>query len=675
MGKKFNKNRFIIKILLGAFLLFLSVILGVYLVSFILGPPTLTNQQNTIYYSNSDEIIGEESGSENRYWVELDEMSPAVIDATLMIEDKHFYDHHGFDFRRIAGAIWKDIQSFSLKEGASTLTQQYARNLFLTHEKTWERKLKEAFYTIRLEMYYSKDEILEGYLNTIYYGHGAYGIEAASNHFFNKSAKKLTLAEASMLAGIPKGPTYYSPLNDEERAKNRQLQILKSMLNEKKITEQEYDLATGKKLTYADQTDRNKVEIGSYFQDVVLQEASKILELDSESIRSGGFQIYTTLNIDYQKQLESKINTTVNHASEIQAGAIAMEPKTGGIRAMVGGRNYEESPFNRATMAKRMPGSAFKPFLYYTALENGYTPSTMLMSKPTTFELENAAVYSPSNFNGYYANQPITLARALALSDNVYAVKTNMFLGADKLVETAKNFGITSELPAVPSLALGTAAVTVEEMVTGYGLPANGGKKIDGYTIEKIIDRDGKTVFERDNDSSELVLDPQKAFILTQLMTGMFDRELDGYMAVTGSSIANDLTHLYAGKSGTTDSDSWMIGFSPSLVAGVWIGYDDNRSMEIVAESTYAKNIWAGFMESAHEGLPQEKFPSPAGVVGIPIDPATGERATPYCDASRVMYYEKGTEPESHCTEHFHIEGNEKEDNKGILEKLFEMFN
>src|SRR5699024_3408848 len=214
-----------------------------------------------------------------------------------------------------------------------------------------------------------------------------------------------------------------------------------------------------------------------------------------------------------------------------------------------------------------------KPFLYYTALNNGYTPTTMLMSKPTAFRLEDGEVYQPSNYNGYYANEQITLAQALALSDNVYAVKTNLYVGPEKLAETANKFGITSELPAVPSVALGTASVTLENMVTGYGMLANGGYDIQGHTVEKIVDRHGNTVFERKQDEKKRVLDPQSAFVLTQLMTGMFDRALDGYMSVTGSSIADQLTRDYAGKSGTTETDSWMIGYSPSLVTGIWTGY------------------------------------------------------------------------------------------------------
>ncbi|MDY0394268.1 penicillin-binding transpeptidase domain-containing protein [Virgibacillus halophilus] len=312
-------------------------------------------------------------------------------------------------------------------------------------------------------------------------------------------------------------------------------------------------------------------------------------------------------------------------------------------------------------------------FLYYAALNNGYNPTTMLSSKPTTFQLANGNTYEPGNYNGYYADKPITLAQALALSDNIYAVKTNLYLGVDKLPEVAKKFGFTSKLPAVPSLALGTAAVSLKEMVTGYGMLANGGHKITAHTIDKIVDAHGQTVYEAGFKHEKNILDPKKAFILTEMLTGIFDTSLNGYMSVTGSSIANKLSRPYAAKSGTTDSDSWMIGYSPDLVTGVWTGYDDNRAMNKVKEHTFAKEIWADFMESAHQKKPVHDFPVPKGVVAIPIDPETGERATPYCPSSRVMYFEKGTEPEDYCNIHHEREQKPEENEKGIFERWFDL--
>jgi len=650
---------------------------GILLIIYLAGPPPLAQEEQTIYYSENEEEIGVDGGSENAGWVSLEDISPHVIGATLMIEDRGFFDHFGFDVKRIIKAALVNLQAGTVREGASTLTQQYARNLYLSHERTWVRKIKEAFHTIQLEMHYSKEDILEGYLNTIYYGHGAYGIEAASHYFFNKEASELTLAESAMLAGIPKGPTYYSPLNDLERAEQRQLQILTIMKDEGVITEQEYIAAEQEELDYTHAQAPEESQTAPYFQDVVAEEAAALLHIEEETIRTGGYQIYTTLDKELQQKMEEELEIVIDPESEIQVGALSVDPETGAIRALAGGKDYAESPFNRAVHAKRMPASTFKPILYYTALENGYTANTMLESKPTTFELENGDVYEPSNFNGYYAERPITLATALALSDNIYAVKTNMYLGPEKLVEQAREFGITSDLAAVPSLALGTSAVTLDEMVNAYGMMANGGKELESYSVEKIEDKNGRTVYERENEQPEQVLDEQSTFIVSQLMTGMFDREMDDYMAVTGASIADQLTRVYAGKSGTTSADSWMIGYSPNLVTGVWTGYDDNRQIEVVAETAYAKDIWAGFMEAAHEGLPEDDFTAPPGVVAVPMDLESGYIATPHCNTSRVMYFKAGNEPRKVCTEHSaeEIEEDpEADDDRGFLDQWLDLF-
>ncbi|QDP41695.1 transglycosylase domain-containing protein [Radiobacillus deserti] len=644
-------------------------VVAIFTYAYSLGPPPLTSQQNTVYYGANQNVIGEERGLQSRYWVDLEDISKHVVKATVAIEDQNFYNHGGFDFKRIASALFHDIKAMAMVQGASTITQQYARNLFLSHEKTWTRKIKEAFYTLRLEMFYTKNEILEGYLNTIYYGHGAYGIEAASRYFFDKSAKNLDLAEAATLAGIPKGPSYYSPFHDQERAKKRQELILKTMQQQGKITKHEQFLASSEKLTFTNAKDRETKSIAPYFQDAVLKKLANILHEDIESIRSGGYQVYTTLHTDHQKKLEESIQETMDPESDLQVGAMSVEPESGAITAMVGGRSYEESPYNRATMAERMPGSSFKPFLYYEALENGYTATTSLLSKPTTFELANGKVYAPSNYNGYYAYKPITLAQAIALSDNIYAVKTNVALGPKNLVRTARKFGIKKKLPAVPSLALGTAVVSVEDMVGGYSMIANGGKRVEPYLIEKVTDSKGNILFEHDQSDNEQVLDEKKTFILSQLMTGMFDESLNGYMRVTGASIADELSHKFAGKSGTTNTDSWMVGFSPKLVTGVWTGYDQNQQMNKVDEHQYAKDIWASFMNKAHEGEKDVRFEQPKGVVGVYVDPVTGEKATPYCAERRMMYFEKGTEPTTFCSLHYPHAQEKEEDTPKEQEK------
>ena len=665
-------NRILLKFGLGI----ISMVILFFVVLYLIGPPPISDEQDTIYYDASGEKIGEGEGKENQDWVSLTNISPHVIDAMIAIEDQHFFKHHGFDIKRILIAALKDIKSGSLKEGASTLTQQYARNLYLSHEKTWSRKIKEAIYTIRLEMFYSKTEILEGYLNTIYYGAGAYGIEAASQVYFNKKAKDLTLAESAMLAGIPKGPSYFSPFLNKEKAEKRQQLILRVMHEEGVISKQTFELAKNEILDYAKYDPSLSSDTSNYFQETVLQEAKKILQMDREAIQAGGYRIYTTLEQDHQDKLEETIEKTIDSKSDIEIGALALDPNTGAIRALVGGRDFQKSPFNRATHSRRMTGSTFKPILFYAALERGFTANTTLMSKPTTFEFANNNTYQPRNYNGYYANDPITLAQALALSDNIYAVKTHLFIGMDTLVETAKKFGITGDLPRVPSLALGTASVPLQEMVTAYGMIGNGGMQIEEHTIEKIVDKNGKTLYTRGHPKRQ-IFDEKKTFILTELLTGMFDESLNGYMSVTGSPIIDQLSRPYAGKSGTTESDSWMIGYSPEIVTGIWTGYDDNRELERVREKKYAKEIWAKFMEKAHQDIPMSTFMPPKGVIGIPIDPETGKRATPNCPTNHVMYFEIGTEPTTYCKEHQapEKEGEKKEGKeKGIFQKWFELF-
>ncbi len=654
--------------------IFMALTIGSILTaSYILGPPDLSNEYVTVLYDQNDEKI--ENTNSYHKQLNLDEISPLLIEATIQAEDKNFYEHHGFDYKGIMRAIIKNIRSSRLKEGASTITQQYARNLYLTHEKTWIRKIKEAFYTVRLEMFYSKEEILKGYLNSIYYGHGAYGIEAASHVYFEKSAKDLTLAEAAMLAGVPKGPTYYSPFNNQENAFNRQEFILKLLLQENIITQAAYYNAKKEEFQF-DKPNITNDTLAPFFEDVVLKEAKQILNGKEETILTSGYRIYTTLDQHLQKELEKKVAAHLDSKSEFEIAAISMDPNDGAIISLVGGKDYRESPFNRATDAKRMVGSTFKPFLYYAALENGYTPTTMLLSEPTAFVMDEGNVYKPSNYNGYYANKPISLAQAIALSDNIYAVKTNLFLSPDIVAETTKKFGIKSDLPAVPSLALGSASITLLEMVQAYGRIANGGEEVNGYTIKKIENHKGKVIYEKEETDNKQILDQKKAFILTHLMQGMFDRRLNGYMEVTGSSIIDKINHPYAGKSGTTDSDSWMIGFSPSVVTGVWTGYDDNQPIQLASEKSVAKNIWAEAMEAAHSLDKDYNFNVPEGIVERVIDPETGMLATNDCETRRTFYFEKGTEPTQYCSTHLpkneQPQNQEKED--GLLKRLFDLF-
>lgn len=616
-----------------------------------LGPPPLAVPQSSLYFAADGTVIGETNSGQKRYWVSLDDMSPYLVQATIAIEDQGFYRHHGFDFKRIAGAALADLKAMAKVQGASTISQQYARNLFLDHDKTWKRKLKEAFYTIRIEMNYTKREILEGYLNTIYYGAGAYGAQAASQYYFGKDAGELTLAEAAMLAGIPKGPAYFSPLASFERAKHRQRLILNAMVKNKYITQAEADAAYREKLKFIGEHPDAKKNAAPYFIDAVKQAMKYELNMDDRTIELGGLRIYTTLDPKQQGAAEKNVQKYISKESGIQAALVAMDPKTGHVKAMVGGRNYRESPFNRATQAIRQPGSTIKPLLYYAAIRHGFTPATVMRSEPTTFKFDDRPDYSPRNYNDRYADGEITMLQALALSDNIYAVKTHLFLGEETLVKTAKQFGITSKMEQVPSLALGTSGVSVIEMATAYSMFANGGKKVRSVLIEKIENHQGEVIFESEPDG-ETVLDPDAAFVVTHMMTGVFDRRLDGYTSVTGRSVIPEMTREYAGKSGSTDTDSWMIGFTPQLVSAVWTGYDVGKTIDNAAEKQYAKNIWIHFMEDALEKKPAKSFQPTEGTVGVEIDPVTGKLADAGCPQARLTYFLKGTEPTETCSMH-----------------------
>lgn len=616
------------------------------------GPPPLAVPQSTLYFSDDGTVIGESNSGQKRYWVSLKDISPHLIDATVSIEDKSFFAHNGFDYKRIAGAALADVKAMSKVQGASTITQQYARNLYLAHEKTWKRKAVEAFYTLRLEMNYSKDEILEGYLNTIYYGNGAYGVQAASRYYFGKDAKDLSLSEASMLAGIPKGPNIYSPFASMEKAKQRQQTVLYTMKANGFIDELTADKAKIEKLQLVGKHQNDQLGSAPYFQDAVRNALKNSLNFDDRTISLGGLKVYTTLNLDQQEIAEKTISNMISSDSDIQAGLVAMNPKNGYVKALVGGRNYEESPFNRAVQAVRQPGSTMKPLLYYAALEKGFTPSTTMKSQLTTFKFDDdRSEYTPHNFNNKYANADITMAQALALSDNVYAVKTHLFLGEETLIETAKRFGLTTKMAKVPSLALGTSGVRVIEMANAYSMLANGGKKVEPVLITRVENHRGDVIYEYQPEDAE-VLKPDVASVMTQMLTGIFDKKLNGYASVTGSTLIKKMTRPYAAKSGTTETDSWMIGYTPQLVSAVWTGYDKGKPIELPAEKSYAKNIWLDFMEKALDNEPVKKFKAVKGTVAVYVDPANGKLAADGCPVKRLTYFQAGTEPTEYCTDH-----------------------
>lgn len=673
MVKQLGKSKKYIRLAAAACLaivvLLLILLLAVLIYAKVKGPPPLAVPQASLLYGEDGSVIGETNTGEKRYWVDLDDISPYLIEATISVEDKRFYKHYGFDFKRMGGAALADLKAMSKVQGASTISQQYARNLFLSHDKTWKRKISEAFYTLRIEMNYSKKEILEGYLNTIYYGHGAYGIQAASQFYFGKDAKDLTLEEAAVLAGVPKAPVYYSPISHPDNAGKRQALILDSMAEDRRITQEEADSAKNNKLAITGTHPNQTANVAPYFQDVVKSVLHSELGIDERTIEMGGLKVYTTLNPHHQKIAEKVVAEQIPQDSDLQLAFVSMDPSSGYVSAMVGGRNYEQSPFNRAVQAIRQPGSTIKPLLYYAALKEGYTPSTRMKSEPTSFTFNDGeSTYEPHNYNNQYPNGDITLAQAIALSDNIYAVKTHLFIGQDTLPKTAKEqFGITTDIKKYPSSALGTSGARVIDMVNAYNMFANGGYKVKPVFITKVVDYSGKTIYEHAS-KKEPVLDHDLAFVMTHMLTGIFDPKLNGYANVTGTQIIGDATRPYAGKSGTTDTDNWMIGFTPQLTAGVWTGFDKGEEVNLANDKYYAKKIWVNFMEQALKDEPIKSFKPTKNVIGVAVDPQSGKLATKDCPVQRFTYFVKGTEPTDYCQTHLR-EGNHGRDHHSPSKK------
>ena len=629
--------------LLGFMLIVVTVLYGGIYLYARLTPKLSINSANSFYlYDNESNLY---SGNNSDAWVGLDEISPDLINATISVEDKNFYKHYGFDFLRILKALYNNLITGTKSQGASTISQQYTKNLFLDFDKTWKRKLEEAWLTVRLEVHYDKDEILEGYLNTINYGHGKYGIENASKYYFNKSASDLTLAEASILSGIPKAPSYYSPLINFELAKERQYSILDLMVKNGIITANERDEAYNENLIFSHNSNDEDITSLMYYYDAVIEELNSISAIPKSFNDNSGLKIYTNLDIEAQRNLEKNVYENIPKESEIEVSSVMMNPDTGGIIALVGGRNYNVSSYNRAIQSKRQVGSTMKPYLYYAALESGFTTSSSFTSEATTFSFENQKDYSPKNYNDVYGNKPISMAAAVAYSENIYAVKTHLFLGMDSLINIAKRVGIQSELEEVASLPLGTNEINILEMAAGYSAFANLGHKVKPHLIEKVVDSKGYVLYQAENEK-ELVLNPSLVYILNNMLTVTYDPLFIDYNYPTAVGLSSKLTHKYALKSGTTNGDNWNIGYNNDVLCAVWIGYDDNRSLN-TSEYKYSQNIWYKTIEKYESGKSNDEvwYELPSNVSGVFVDPISGKPVTNDTQKKKLMYFIKGTEP------------------------------
>ncbi len=587
----------------------------------------LYDENNTLFSGNNDDLT-------------LNDISPDLIHATLSIEDKNFYQHTGFDIMRIIKALFINFTNGKTLQGASTITQQYAKNLFLDFDKKWARKMEEALLTLRLEAHYSKDEILSGYLNTINYG-GVFGIENASTYYFGKHAKDLSLAEASILAGIPKSPSNYSPIANYEAAKKRQLLILNAMVENGYITEEEKQNAYQTELTFVGSNSEENISSLMYYEDAVLKELKTLKSIPNSFMETGGLRIYTNLNMDAQKLMDTTIKKYLSN-SELQIASVLMDPSTGKIVAIAGGKDYSLSEFNRVTSSSRQVGSTIKPILYYAALENGFTASTAFTSEKTTFSFSNNKIYTPTNYGDNYANKPISMGAAIAYSDNIYAVKTHLFLGENNLVEMAKRLGIKSNLEENPSLALGTNEINILEMMKAYATFANEGYQIEPYFITKVEDIDGNVLYER-KETKNLILNQSLVYILNNLLKNSYNKDFIDYAYPTCINIAAKLTKDYAIKTGTTNTDHLIFGYNKDAILGIWMGYDDN-SDTLVKDGNVMKNIWADIIEEYLRDKENNWYEKPDNVVGVVVNPISGEIADDY-EKSTTFYYIKGTQP------------------------------
>jgi penicillin-binding protein 1A len=598
----------------------------------------------TRVYADNNELI-DEFFLEDRKIVAYENVPKIAIQAFIAAEDSRFFQHRGFDTQSVLRAFLKNLRARHIVQGGSTITQQVAKLLYLSPEKSYIRKIKEALLAYKIEKYLTKEEIITLYLNHIYLGHGTYGIEAAAQGYFGKHAKELTLPESAILASLPKAPSTYSPYNHPEKSYQRQAYVLNRMFEDGYITEKEKAraLATRVKL----RSIKPKDKIAPYFIENVRRYI--IEKYGGDLLYKEGLEVYTTLDIAMQTAARDALEQGLREIEkrekyekgELQGALYVMNPKTGAVMAMVGGRNFQQSEFNRATQSRRQPGSAFKPIIYTAALDKGLTPSTVIVDAPIFYPdpQQPDGLWNPQNFDRKFLG-PTTLRNALIHSRNVVSIKILEEIGVDYAVSYARNMGISSPLSRNLSLALGTSGVTLEELVRAYGVLANEGQRVQPFFIKKIVDRTGQ-IFEETQVHVEQVIDPRIAFMATFIMRDVVERGTAQTVKKIGRPVA--------GKTGTTDDtrDAWFIGFTPSLVAGVWVGFDQEKSMgrqEVGGRA--AAPIWLYFAQKALEEMPVEDFPIPNGVVFIRAKYDTGLSAQRHDADAVYQCFLEGTAPD-----------------------------
>jgi 1A family penicillin-binding protein len=614
----------------------------------------------------------------NRRIVSLDSLPAHVPQAFVAIEDQRFFRHGGVDLWRTAGALVRNVRSRQVEEGGSTITQQLARNLFPDWLPYRERNIRRKFFEARvarqIERSFSKEKILELYLNHIYLGSGAYGIEAASVTYFGKPAAELTLMEAATLAGLPQAPSQINPKENLERATRRRNLVLEQMVDAGFIDQATADSAKAQPIEVTEGLADTDGPESSYFVERVRRELE---ERVGNRFYTGGLRIHTTLDLTAQQAAEEELSRqltaiesggfgTYRHGryqrdrvegestDYLQGAVVVLDAATGEIRALVGGRDFSQSKFDRSTQALRQPGSAFKPFIYAAALERFRSPAHTVEDTPLRLTLSGGRVWEPRNYTGQY-DGTITMREALVRSKNTATVRLSQEVGLRSAIQLARDLGVRSDLQDVPATALGSAEVRPLELVAAYAAFANGGERVEPYVVRKIVDRNGLTVWEA-NPRRERVLDPAVAFVLTSMLQDAVDRG-------TGSAVrAVGFRGTAAGKTGTTNdaSDAWFVGYTPELVAGVWIGLDKPQTIVRGASGgTLAAPVWGRMMRRIYAaGSEPGRWRVPSGVSSAEVDRLTGAAVTVNCPAQGPTYTEyfiRSAPPQQYCPREYDL--------------------
>ena len=603
-------------------------------------PPLVTE-----VYAGTGELIGEFC-TERRYMVKLPAVAQVFIKAIIAAEDAQFFEHKGINYESILRAALINLLSGEIKQGGSTITQQITKSLLLTPEKSYARKIKEAILARRIETSLTKNDILTLYINQIYFGQGAYGVEAAARSYFGKSAAALTLAESALLAGLPKAPSYYAPLRYLERARQRQSYVLERMLEQRYITAAEKQAAEKEPLGFKQLENINATR-SPYFTEYIRQAVEK--KYGAQALYEAGLRIETTLSIAMEQAAQEAIRYGLEEYEKrhkkasldkkrVEAALVCMDPYSGYIRAMIGGRDFSNTQFNRAVQAQRQPGSAFKPVIYAAALDKGYTPASIIVDAPISFKMGKGKLWEPQNYDEKYLG-PITLRKALTLSRNVVTIKILQDIGINYAVKYARQFGIDTPLNKDLTLALGTPNLTLLQMVQAYAVFCAHGVRVEPLAITRILDRDGSLV-EENSPQLYQALNPQTAYLMTSLLQSVVEEG-------TGKKVSA-LNRPCAGKTGTTNDfrDAWFIGFTPQLVTGAWVGYDDNVSLgKRETGGVVAAPIWLNFMQQVVKDIPVKLFEVPEGVVFAKINPATGFAPQSASEATIFECFKEGTLP------------------------------